>query len=152
MQEWVPAVTMLGLALIIGTALVLRGPMGKALAEWIRGWSKTDEQWLAFKAAKQGVTLRGDPERLRAEMDERRDRRRRAAGRGRRAQAGPRRRARSRAAGAGGTRGAGGFHGAAAREEPRRRAARAAEGLMNAPELGVLIPIIAVGGFFGWMI
>ncbi|PYP34650.1 MAG: hypothetical protein DMD46_15795 [Gemmatimonadetes bacterium] len=23
---------------------------------------------------------------------------------------------------------------------------------MNAPELGVLIPIIAVGGFFGWMI
>ncbi len=74
MQEWVPAVTMLGLALIIGTALVLRGPMGKALAEWIRGWSKTDEQWLAFKAAKQGVTLRGDPERLRAEMDELRHR------------------------------------------------------------------------------
>ena len=74
MQEWVPAVTMLGLALIIGTALVLRGPMGKALAEWIRGWSKTDEQWLAFKAAKQGVTLGGDPERLRAEMDELRHR------------------------------------------------------------------------------
>ena len=35
---------------------------------------KTDEQWLAFKAAKQGVTLRGDPERLRAEMDELRHR------------------------------------------------------------------------------
>src|SRR2546430_15702797 len=74
MQEWVPAVTMLGLALIIGTALVLRGPMGKALAEWIRGWSKTDEPWLAFKAAKQGVTLGGDPERLRAELGELRHR------------------------------------------------------------------------------
>jgi len=63
MQEWVPAVTMLGLALIIGTALVLRGPMGKALAEWIRGWSKTAEQWLAFKAAKQEVTRSGSAPR-----------------------------------------------------------------------------------------
>src|SRR5438552_12298658 len=70
MQEWVPAVTMLGLALIIGTALVLRGPMGKALAEWIRGWSKTDEQWLAFKAAKHGVPPSGDTERLLAEVDD----------------------------------------------------------------------------------
>src|SRR5437667_11278712 len=77
MQEWVPAVTMLGLALIIGTALVLRGPMGKALAEWIRGWSKTDEQWLAFKAAKQGIALGAtgaDAERLFAEVDELRHR------------------------------------------------------------------------------
>jgi hypothetical protein len=60
MGEWVPAVTMIGLALIIGTSMVLRGPMGKALAEWIRGWSKTDEQWLALKAAKQGVNLSPD--------------------------------------------------------------------------------------------
>ena len=77
MQEWVPAVTMLGLALIIGTALVLRGPMGKALADWIRGWSKTDEQWLALKAAKQGIALgSGGPEaaRLTAELDELRQR------------------------------------------------------------------------------
>src|SRR2546429_2375029 len=69
MQEWVPAVTMLGLALIIGTALVLRGPMGKALAEWIRGWSKTDEQWLAVQAAKHGAVL-GAPESLLAEVED----------------------------------------------------------------------------------
>ena len=75
MQPWVPAVTMIGLALIIGTALVLRGPIGKALADWIGGWSKTDEQWLAFKAAKQGVTLGGgDAGRVAAEMDELRQR------------------------------------------------------------------------------
>ena len=84
MQEWVPAVTMLGLALIIGTALVLRGPMGKALADWIRGWSKTDEQWLAVKlaqqnvarqmfaaqAAKHGAVDTGATESLLAELDE----------------------------------------------------------------------------------
>lgn len=52
MYEWVPAVTMLGLAIVIGTAFVLRGPVGKALADWIRTWSKTDQQWLALKAAK----------------------------------------------------------------------------------------------------
>ncbi len=50
--QWVPAVTMLGLAIIIGTAVVLRGPVGKALADWIRTWAKTDQQWLALKAAK----------------------------------------------------------------------------------------------------
>ena len=80
MEPWVPAVTMIGLALIIGTAVVLRGPMGKALAEWIRGWSKTDEQWLAFKAAKLGVPLGAagfgavEAERLAAEVEELRHR------------------------------------------------------------------------------
>ena len=44
--------------------------VGKALAEWIRGWSKTDEQWMAMKAAKHGVVLGGDTERLLAELDE----------------------------------------------------------------------------------
>ena len=80
MEPWVPAVTMIGLALIIGTAVVLRGPMGKALAEWIRGWSKTEEQWLAFKAAKQGVPLGAggfgamEADRLAAEVEELRHR------------------------------------------------------------------------------
>jgi hypothetical protein len=45
MGDWAPAVGIIGLTLIIGTTVVLRGPMGKALAEWIRGWSKTDERW-----------------------------------------------------------------------------------------------------------
>ena len=70
MGDWVPAVTFIALALIIGTAMVLRGPMGKALAEWIRGWSKTDEQWLAYKAAKQGIAIGGDSERVLTEVEE----------------------------------------------------------------------------------
>ncbi len=76
-QQWIPAIAMIAIVLVIGTTLVLRGPMGKALAEWIRGWSKTDEQWLAFKAAKQGIALGAtgaDAERLFAEVDELRHR------------------------------------------------------------------------------
>jgi hypothetical protein len=69
MGEWAPAVGMIGLALVIGTTCVLRGPMGKALAEWIRGWSKTDEQWLAVQAAKHGAAL-GPAESVLAEVDE----------------------------------------------------------------------------------
>jgi len=49
---------MIGLALVIGATLVLTGPVGKALAEWIRGWSKTDEQWMAMNAKER------DPQRL----------------------------------------------------------------------------------------
>jgi len=44
---------MIGLALVIGATVILSGPVGKALAEWIRGWSQHDEQWLAVQAAKQ---------------------------------------------------------------------------------------------------
>jgi len=58
MGQLVPAVAMIGLALVIGATLVLRGPVGKALAQWIRGWSKTDEQWMAMKAAKHDFTER----------------------------------------------------------------------------------------------
>ena len=72
MGEWAPAVGIIGLALVVGATLVLSGPVGKALAEWIRGWSKTDEQWLAFKAAKHGVppSPSGDTERLLGEVDD----------------------------------------------------------------------------------
>jgi hypothetical protein len=70
MGEFAPAVGVIGLALVVGATLVLSGPVGKALAEWIRGWSRTDEQWLAMKAAKHGVVLGGDGERLLAELDE----------------------------------------------------------------------------------
>jgi hypothetical protein len=70
MGELVPAVGVVGLAMVIGATLVLSGPVGKALAEWIRGWSRTDEQWMAMKAAKHGVVLGGDSERLLAEVDE----------------------------------------------------------------------------------
>ncbi len=70
MGEFAPAVGVIGLALVIGATLVLTGPVGKALAEWIRGWSRTEEQWLAMKAAKHGVALGGESERLLAELDE----------------------------------------------------------------------------------
>src|SRR5205807_9644718 len=69
MGMWVPAVAMVGIALVIGTSVGLRGPMGKALAEWIRGWSKTDEHWLAVQAAKHGAVL-GSSESLLTEVDE----------------------------------------------------------------------------------
>ena len=70
MGAFAPAVGVIGLALVIGTTLVLSGPVGKALAEWIRGWSRTDEQWMAMKAAKHGVVLGGESERLLADVDE----------------------------------------------------------------------------------
>ncbi len=68
-QQWIPAVAMIAIVLVIGTTLVLRGPMGKALGEWIRGWSKTDQQWLAMQAAKHGAVPAAS-ESLLAEVDE----------------------------------------------------------------------------------
>ena len=70
MGAFAPAVGVIGIALVIGTTLVLSGPVGKALAEWIRGWSKTDAQWMAMKAAKHGVELGGASEHLLAEVNE----------------------------------------------------------------------------------
>ena len=70
MGAFAPAVGVIGLALVIGTTLVLSGPVGKALAEWIRGWSKTDEHWMAMKAAKHGVVLGGEAQRVLAEVDD----------------------------------------------------------------------------------
>jgi hypothetical protein len=70
MREWAPAVGVIGLALVIGATLVLTGPVGKALADWIRGWSKTDEQWMAFKAAKQGVLVGGEVDQLLVDVEE----------------------------------------------------------------------------------
>src|SRR5258708_33884084 len=47
MGAWAPVVGVIGVVLVIGTTLVLRGPVGRALAEWIRSWSAHDAQWLA---------------------------------------------------------------------------------------------------------
>jgi len=69
MYDWVPAVAIIAVTLVCGTTVVLRGPMGKALAEWIRGWSKTDEHWLAVQAAKHGAVL-GSSESVLTEVDE----------------------------------------------------------------------------------
>jgi hypothetical protein len=70
MGQWTPVIGVIGLALVIGVTIVLSGPGGTALAEWIRGWTRTDQQWMAMKAAKHGVALGGDAERLLAEVDE----------------------------------------------------------------------------------
>lgn len=70
MEAWAPVVGIVGCALVVCTMFVLTGPVGKALAEWIRGWSKHDEQWLALRAAKHGVGPTGEAERLLAEIDE----------------------------------------------------------------------------------
>jgi len=78
MGDWAPTVAIVGLALIIGATLVLIGPVGKALGEWIRGWSKHEDQWMAVQAAKHGAsaapwwaaTLKGEPERWLGEIDE----------------------------------------------------------------------------------
>jgi hypothetical protein len=55
MGDWAPTVGIVGLALVVGTTLVLSGPVGKALGEWIRGWSKEGQQWMALEAAKHGA-------------------------------------------------------------------------------------------------
>jgi|SRR6266550_2652143 len=81
MREVAPFAFVLGLVVVAGTAIVLRGPIGHALAEWIRGWSRTDEQWLAVQAAKHGVVpdspqVAAEVEALRqrlAELEERLD-------------------------------------------------------------------------------
>ena len=70
MYDWVPAVVTIVIVLITGATVVLRGPVGKALGDWIRTWAKTDEHWLAMKAAKHGVALGGDSEQLLTEVDE----------------------------------------------------------------------------------
>jgi hypothetical protein len=69
-NEWAPAVTFSVIALSAGAAVVLRGPMGQALAEWIRGWSHTERKWIEAKAG--APTM--DVEALHAELDEMRRR------------------------------------------------------------------------------
>jgi hypothetical protein len=66
MGEWPKIIGIIGLALVVGTTLVLTGPLGKALAQWIAGWSKHDARWLD---APLGLTG-GDAEAVRAELDE----------------------------------------------------------------------------------
>ncbi len=61
---WAPAITFSIITLTIGTVLVLRGPVGKALGQWIAGWSHTEHRWIEAKAAPAEVA------ELRAEVDE----------------------------------------------------------------------------------
>lgn len=64
MGDWAPTVAIVGLALIICATLVLSGPVGRALGDWIRGWSKHEDQWMAVQAAKHGAALPAEGARL----------------------------------------------------------------------------------------
>ena len=68
-SDWAPAVVMSVIALSVAAAIVLRGPIGKALGQWIAGWSHTEAKWIEAKAAAQGAPG-AEVEQLRAEVDE----------------------------------------------------------------------------------
>lgn len=69
-NDWVPVVGVSAIALSAGAAVVLRGPIGKALAQWIGGWSHTEQKWIEAKMRESGGPPSGDVEQLRLEVDE----------------------------------------------------------------------------------
>lgn len=68
-SDWAPAITMSIIALSISAAFVLRGPVGKALAQWISGWNHNEARWMELKAAMKGVPS-AEVDQLRAEVDD----------------------------------------------------------------------------------
>ena len=68
-SDWAPAITMSIIALSVSAAFVLRGPVGRALAQWISGWSHNEAKWMELKAVGRGAPS-GEVEQLRAEVDE----------------------------------------------------------------------------------
>ena len=68
--EWAPAVTFSIIALSVSAAFVLRGPLGKALAQWIGGWSHNEAKWIEAKMRESGGGSTGEVEQLRSEVDE----------------------------------------------------------------------------------
>jgi hypothetical protein len=69
-SDWAPAITFSIIALSVSAIFVLRGPVGKALAEWISGWSHNEAKWIEAKARAAGGAGAGDVEQLRSEVDE----------------------------------------------------------------------------------
>ena len=67
--DWAPAITMSIIALSISAAFVLRGPVGKALAQWISGWNHNEAKWMELKAARQDAPG-AEVDQLRAEVDD----------------------------------------------------------------------------------
>jgi hypothetical protein len=68
--EWAPAVTFSIIALSVSAAIVLRGPVGKALAQWIGGWNHNEAKWIEAKMREAGGGSTGEVEQLRSEVDE----------------------------------------------------------------------------------
>ncbi len=69
-QEWAPAITFSIISLSVAAIFVLRGPVGKALAQWIGGWSHNEGKWIEAKMRAAGGGTSGDVEQLRSEVDE----------------------------------------------------------------------------------
>jgi hypothetical protein len=55
--------------LSVSSIFVLRGPVGKALAQWIGGWSHNEAKWIDAKARAAGAGS-DDVEELRTEVEE----------------------------------------------------------------------------------
>jgi len=68
---WAPAITISILTLTICTAFVLRGPVGKALAQWIASWSTPEHKAMEAKWAEAAAPgAPAEVARLRAEVDD----------------------------------------------------------------------------------
>lgn len=68
------AIVFVSIALVGGAAIVLRGPIGKALAEWISSWSSPEHKameakWAEVAAASKGLPLH-EVEELRADVED----------------------------------------------------------------------------------
>jgi ubiquinone biosynthesis protein UbiJ len=73
--EWAPAVTFSIIALSVSAAFVLRGPVGKALAQWIASWSTPEHkameaQWAKVAAASAPRAAGTEVAELRDEVDD----------------------------------------------------------------------------------
>lgn len=69
-NEWAPVVGIGTIAVSAGAAIVLRGPIGKALAQWIGGWSHNESKWIEAKMRQSGGGSSAEVEQLRSEVDE----------------------------------------------------------------------------------
>jgi hypothetical protein len=68
------AIVFVCMTLTCGAAVVLRGPIGKALAQWIGSWSSPEHKAMEAKWAEVAAVSKGVPvsevESLRADMEE----------------------------------------------------------------------------------
>jgi hypothetical protein len=69
------AIAMGFITLTIAAAFVLRGPIGKALAQWIASWGSPEHKameakWADVAAARHGAPASGEVAELRADVEE----------------------------------------------------------------------------------
>lgn len=69
-SDWAPAITFSIIAISVCAAFVLRGPVGKALAQWIGGWNHNEAKWIEAKMREAGGGSIAEIDQLRSEVDE----------------------------------------------------------------------------------